>query len=422
METLSFQLPLDHLKPGSEKIRVCAQRINPSKSEKEDKPYITFFQGGPGFQCTPPLSKSGFIDELIQRGYQVLALDQRGTGLSTAISPLELGKMEPIKAAEYLTHFRADSIVRDAELIRKELLAGQKDQKWSIMGQSFGGFCCFTYLSFFPENVKEAVVTGGIPPTASNPDKVYEALYPVVAHRNKYYYDKYPEDKAKVVRVLQYLKDNKVQLPNGGTLSVERFQQLGLSLGSHNGADSIHLIVLRFYDDLEVNGYPSFFILDKIQSQHAFDSNPIYAILHESIYCQDKSSNWSADRLRADYPGFIHGNDSDSTLLTGEMIYKSMFDDYSELRQIKEVAEILAAKKDWPALYDWEQLAKNKVPIVAATYFSDMYVEFGLVQETVKNTGNVKQWITNEYFHGGLRANPKEVLGHLFDLLEIDFE
>lgn len=423
VETLAFELPLDHSKPKNNQIRICAQRINPSKtdaSELEKRPYVVFFQGGPGFQCTPPLSKSGFIDELIQRGFQVLALDQRGTGMSTAICPEELGKMETEKAADYLTHFRADSIVRDAEMIRK-VLCGEQG-KWTIMGQSFGGFCCFTYLSFFPEYVKQAIVTGGIPPTADNPDKVYKALYPVVAHRNKYYYDKYPEDQKRVSFILDYLRNNKIQFPNGGNLSPERFQQLGLSLGSHNGADTIHLIVLRLFDDLEVNGRPSFFILDKIQAMHSFDTNPIYAILHESIYCQQQSSDWSADRLRADFQEFVSAEGKKPTYLTGEMIYKSMFEDYVELRQLKPVAELLAQKKDWPDLYDYKQLKNNKVPIVAATYFSDMYVEFGLVQETARETGNVKQWITNEYFHGGLRANPKEVLGHLFDLLEVDFE
>ena len=328
--------------------------------------------------------------------------------------------METQKAADYLTHFRADSIVRDAEMIRK-VLCGEKG-KWTIMGQSFGGFCCFTYLSFFPDFVKQAIVTGGIPPTANNPDKVYQALYPVVAERNKYYYDKYPEDQKRVSFILDYLRNNKIQLPNGGNLSPERFQQLGLSLGSHNGADTIHLIVLRLFDDLEVNGRPSFFILDKIQAMHSFDTNPIYAILHESIYCQQESSDWSADRLRADFPAFISEEGKTPTYLTGEMIYKSMFDDYTELRQLKPVADLLAERKDWPDLYDYKQLKDNKVPIVAATYYSDMYVEFGLVQETARATGNVKQWITNEYFHGGLRANPKEVLGHLFDLLEVDFE
>lgn len=51
-----------------------------------------------------------------------------------------------------------------------------------------------------------------------------------------------------------------------------------------------------------------------------------------------------------------------------------MFEDYSELRKIKEVAEILANYNDWPQLYDEVMLANNTVPVYAATYIEDMWV------------------------------------------------
>ena len=47
---------------------------------------------------------------------------------------------------------RADSIVRDAELLRRLLLPAEGPlSKWTLLGQSFGGFCCVTYLSFAPD-------------------------------------------------------------------------------------------------------------------------------------------------------------------------------------------------------------------------------------------------------------------------------
>jgi hypothetical protein len=47
---------------------------------------------------------------------------------------------------------RADSIVRDAELVRKSLVPKDNyDGRWSVLGQSFGGFCVVTYLSIAPE-------------------------------------------------------------------------------------------------------------------------------------------------------------------------------------------------------------------------------------------------------------------------------
>lgn len=87
-----------------------------------------------------------------EKGYQVLLLDQRGTGLSSQISTESLHALFETdeEKANYLTHFRADSIVRDCETIRKQLTEGrseQEEQRISLLGQSFGGFCITTYLS-----------------------------------------------------------------------------------------------------------------------------------------------------------------------------------------------------------------------------------------------------------------------------------
>jgi hypothetical protein len=42
--------------------------------------------------------------------------------------------------------------VKDAEFVRKSLVPKDNyDGRWSILGQSFGGFCAVTYLSIAPE-------------------------------------------------------------------------------------------------------------------------------------------------------------------------------------------------------------------------------------------------------------------------------
>jgi hypothetical protein len=51
-------------------------------------------------------------------------------------------------------HDRADSIVADAELVRRLLVPGASERgrgRWTLLGQSFGGFCALTYLSMAPE-------------------------------------------------------------------------------------------------------------------------------------------------------------------------------------------------------------------------------------------------------------------------------
>jgi pimeloyl-ACP methyl ester carboxylesterase len=70
-------------------------------------------------------------------------------------------------------------IVKDCEAIRKILIGNKEkleDRKWTILGQSFGGFCALTYLSFYPEGLKEVFLTGGLAPLVDHPDPVYNAL------------------------------------------------------------------------------------------------------------------------------------------------------------------------------------------------------------------------------------------------------
>ena len=67
-------------------------------------------------------------------------------------------------------------LVRDCEHIRNVLLTHKpnpEDRKWTILGQSYGGFCALTYLSFFPEALKEVFLTGGLAPITTYPDPVY---------------------------------------------------------------------------------------------------------------------------------------------------------------------------------------------------------------------------------------------------------
>lgn len=54
------------------------------------------------------------------------------------------------------------------------------------------------------------------------------------------------------------------------------------------------------------------------------------------------------------------------------MILPCLFDAYPELRDLQEVAEILARYEDWPKLYDLEQLGRNEVPVYAAVYIGDL--------------------------------------------------
>lgn len=406
---------------------------------KKPKP-IAYCQGGPGFPCAVPLSNSSITGFLIEKGYQIVYYDQRGTGLS---SPLEANTLLDLVKDDgsddallpYILNFRADSIVEDMEVVRRALLG--HEVKWLLLGQSYGGFCSFTYLSMYPLALEAVLITGGVPPIGQSPENVYKQTYKRTTERNEHYYRKYPGDMARVKQIVRYLSENVVLLPNGGTLSVERFQQLGIRFGATGGTEAIHQIVTTFSHALNTLGKPTYLVLNSIQNESSFDTNIIYALFQEAIYCDgpEFSSGWAAERMRmmqenSNYvvtPTLVDSKEK-PIYFTGEMVYKLMYDDYKELSKLKKLAYDLHAYKAWNKLYDTSVLKKitwDVVPIVAATYYHDQYVDFKLtmdVKEKVLPKDNLRQYISSDHFHNGLRADTAKVLGSLFKLLDAEID
>ena len=91
-----------------------------------------------------------------------------------------------------------------------------------------------------------------------------------------------------------------------------------------------------------------------------------------------------------------------------------MLDDYKSLRPFKKAADIIAKKQNWPLLYDEEKLKKNKVPIAAAVYTNDMYVDREFSTELADIIPNMIVWETEFFEHNALRSNGKKVLDSLF--------
>ena len=121
------------------------------------------------------------------------------------------------------------------------------------------------------------------------------------------------------------------------------------------------------------------------------------------------ATNWSAERL---LPGEYAQMPE---LFTGEHVYPWMFEEYGALAPLSEAADILAAR-EWPRLYDADRLLANDVPVAAAIYTEDMYVERAFSEEAAAHSRGLRPWITNEFEHNGLRADGDRVLGRLIDL------
>jgi pimeloyl-ACP methyl ester carboxylesterase len=273
-------------------------------------------------------------------------------------------------------------------------------ERWSVLGQSFGGFCVLAYLSRAPEGLLEALITGGVPPLNHHIDEVYAATYRRVLVRNRRYLERYPADRERISLLRRRLEEDVLRLPGGDRLTWRRFRQVGRSLGMSDGAETVHHLV-----ELPVDS-PGF--RHDAEAETAFARNPIYAILHEASWADGFATQWSADRV---LPEEFQGTE----LLTGEHVYPWMFEEYDALVPLREAAELLA-EHEWPRLYDVEALRQNRVPTAAAIYAEDMYVERKFSEETIAQLGSARAWITNEYEHNGLRADGERILGYLLDL------
>ncbi|KAK1276642.1 putative WRKY transcription factor 24 [Acorus gramineus] len=259
---------------------------------------------------------------------ECLFIWQRGTGLSTPLTVSSLSQLPTVeKQADYLKHFRADSIVKDAEFIRVRLVpdAGL----WTVLGQ--------------------------------------------VVHQNEKYYKRFPEDIPVIREVVHYLSE-----VGGVSYPFE-----------------------RVWDPILVPGAErriSYFFLKAFENWVAFDTNPLYALLHESIYCEGTSSRWSAHKVRGEVESIFDPikavKEGRPVYFTGEMIFPWMFDEIHALRHLKEAAHLLAEKEDWPPLYDIAALKNNQVPVVAAVYYEDMFVNFKLAMETASKIAGIRDLVT----------------------------
>jgi pimeloyl-ACP methyl ester carboxylesterase len=408
-----FTVPLDHADPAGPQIEVFAREVVAAAKAGERLPWLVFLQGGPGGASPRPVGRWSWLDRALQ-DYRVLLLDQRGTGRSTPATRQTLGRLGSAQAqADYLAHFRADSIIRDAELIRPALTGGEP---WTALGQSYGGFCAATYLSFAPEGLREVLITGGLPGLEATAEDVYRATYPRVAAKTAEHYARYPEDSERAKRVARHLRERDVRMPNGQRLTVAAFQSAGHMLGMSTGSHELHYLLEDPFAGDELSDE----FLEQAQA-HVTIHNPIYALLHEACYAQGKgATRWAAQRVRAECPGFdpAAALDGDAPLLfTGEMIYPWMVDDEPLLRPLREAAELIAERDEWPRLYDPARLAASQVPAAAAVYFDDMYVDASLSLATARATSGLRPWVTNEYEHDGLRVSDGKVLGRLIDMV-----
>ncbi len=384
-----FVVPLDHARAGGEKITVFAREVY--ESGGEDRPYLVFLQGGPGHESPRPAADPvgpGWLGRAL-RDFRVLLLDQRGTGRSSPVGVT-------VPSADVLALYRADSIVADCEWIRRELGV----QRWSVLGQSFGGLCVTSYLSKAPEGLASAFITGGLPALGHSIDEVYQETYAIQLERNRLFYERHPMDRERVLALLETAPS--LRLPSGDAVTAHRVRTMGNPFGFSDGFDTVHHLLELPFDS------PAF--RHDFEALTRFSRNPLYAVLQEACWADGGSTRWAAERVMP-----VEFREQPELLL-GEHFLPSLFQDQAGLRPFAAVAAELA-EREWGRLYDLDVLAANEVPVAAAIYLDDPYVPRLFSEEAASMIRGLRAWKTNEFLHNGLRAAGDRILDRLFEMV-----
>lgn len=397
LTNITLDLPLDNADPGADTIEVFARVVTGEGGET--KPYMVYLQGGPGNEAPrPSLSPDnpGWLRRALE-DYRVVMLDQRGTGRSTPFGPASTPATSA-ETAEYLTHFRADEIVNDCEAVRAALGVRQ----WTILGQSFGGFTALHYLSLHPGSLAGVLITGGLSAVQHPIEDIYSATWLTMVEKSERYYRRFPGDRDRMRELSRLAAAGEIVLPNGDAVSPDRLRTLGHKLGAQGGAEQLHFLLERDHASLA-------FRHDLADALPFGGRSPLYAVFHESSYADGVPTRWAADRTMPDAVR------DDPTLLAGEHLHRSLFDEASDLIPWAETADLLA-EHPWPQLYFPDRLAQADVPVAAAVYAFDAYVPLEFSLETAALLPDCRTWVTSEYEHNGLRMGA-DVFDHLHGLL-----
>ncbi len=94
-----------------------------------------------------------------------------------------------------------------------------------------------------------------------------------------------------------------------------------------------------------------------------------------------------------------------------------MFDTDPALRPLPRDRRGTRRRTDWrPLLFKPAGLAANEVPVAAAVYHDDMYLDPEHSLRTARAIGRIRTWVTDEFEHDGVRAGGSRVLDRLLAL------
>lgn len=400
------------------------------------RPILLYLCGGPGAD-NPPCRVPEMNRWLLQKGYSILYVDYRGCGESSPVRSRTLTQRcvgSDAKRAHFISLFCQDNIVRDLEAIRHclaKIVSPSTHIKWTILGQSYGGYISLTYLSMYPEGLEEVFITGGLPPCGMNINDYFRIEYKDIVAQNKAWYAAYP-DADSLVRRLLYLVTSigpkNIQMTGRGYMTSQKLLTLGRQFGSKVGFSEVYQLLCEIDEDLTTNRRLSAKTINKFEGILHVDERPLYPILLEQTWCSGGKTGWAAERIAREIPGFEYlqtdtdGNYPDPWLTpTDQPIYftanaycRFHFDTHEELIDLKSTVEILA-EHEWDCPYDFDKLSANplNVPVYAISFEKDMHLDVGVAAKTAGMVGGLRL-VIDPGWHQDIRYKPAEVLENLF--------
>ena len=139
----------------------CSHADGARRQRPQPGPAGDYFHASGGRTCAAPGNfKDGWIGGL--KTHRVILMDKRGTGLSTRLDAT-LSRFDTVdKQANPIKHFRADSMVEDAERLRA-IINGGKPWASLVILRRFHQYDCWS-----PPRMSE-VATSGLPAWSASP-------------------------------------------------------------------------------------------------------------------------------------------------------------------------------------------------------------------------------------------------------------
>ena len=265
------------------------------------------------------------------------------------------------------------------------------DQPWSLLGQSYGGFVA-TDLPVRRAGVADPGDGDRWASRRWGARRRRSTARRPRGWRERWarFAERYPDDPARLDRVADRVAGGDVRLPSGDLLTVQRLQSLGMTLGYADGLERLHYLLETAFVGTGTGSVAELSddFLVAVESATSFVTRPLYALLHESIYCDGGSSGWAAQQVTRRPPGAVARRPAAAADRRGDLPV-----DVRGRRRADPAAR--GRRAAWrrtsgrPSTTTTAS-AKNDVPVAAAVFHDDMYVESAFSLDAASRIGNAR--------------------------------